>query len=215
VGVHGDLRGRVLGRADEDLLRGEHKVDGLAEALGIELAVLALEAHEVQAREVARGVVEAHVFTAGVAAVDAAAHRPGVPIVDRGVELHAGVAAGPRGLGDLAEELAGLHGLDRVAGAHSLEVPVLVRQRRAHEVVGRANGVVRVLELDGLPRLAVEAHVVALLAKRPGLLLFLGLAPDELAEVGVIGVEDDHLRRAPRRATRLDRAGDGVRAAHE
>ena len=64
MGVHGDLRGRVLGRADEDLLRGEHKVDGLAEALGIELAVLALEAHEVQAREVAGGVVQAHVLAA-------------------------------------------------------------------------------------------------------------------------------------------------------
>ena len=41
------------------------------------------------------------------------------------------------------------------------------------------------------------------------------LAPDELFDVGVVGVEDDHLRRAARLAARLDRAGRRVGAAHE
>jgi hypothetical protein len=31
----------------------------------------------------------------------------------------------------------------------------------------------------------------------------------------MVDVEDDHLRRAPRLAARLDRAGGGVGAAHE
>src|SRR5207247_1472064 len=104
---------------------------------------------------------------------------------------------------------------ERLARGDGLERPVFVRERRAHEVVGRADRVVRVLELDRLPRLAVQTHVVALLAEGPGLLLFLRLAPDELAYVRVVGVENDHLRRAPRRAARLDRAGDGIGAAHE
>src|SRR6185503_13241985 len=141
--------------------------------------------------------------------------RRRVPVVDRRVELHARVAALPRRLRDLAEERLRVHGLDRRPVRARGERPVLAGDGLLHELVGRADRVVGVLELDALPGLAVEAHVVAHLAERPGLLLFLGLAPDELAYVGVIRVEHDHLRRAPRRAARLDRAGDGVGAAHE
>src|SRR5207302_7045502 len=41
------------------------------------------------------------------------------------------------------------------------------------------------------------------------------LAPDELLHVGVVDVEDDHLRGPPRLPARLDRSRGGVRAAHE
>src|SRR6266498_180083 len=41
------------------------------------------------------------------------------------------------------------------------------------------------------------------------------LAPDELFDVRMVGVEDDHLRRAPCLAAGLDRAGGRVGAAHE
>src|SRR5207248_11269930 len=47
------------------------------------------------------------------------------------------------------------------------------------------------------------------------LALLLRLAPDELVDVGMVDVEDDHLRRAPRLAAGLDRPGRRVRAAHE
>ena len=40
---------------------------------------------------------------------------------------------------------------------------------------------------------AVEVHVEAGVAQDPGLALLLGLAPDELLDVGVVDVEDDHL----------------------
>jgi hypothetical protein len=41
-------------------------------------------------------------------------------------------------------------------------------------------------------------------------LLFLDLPGDELFDVRMIEVEDDHLGRPPRRAARLDRAGCAV-----
>src|SRR5207248_8818896 len=47
------------------------------------------------------------------------------------------------------------------------------------------------------------------------LALLLRLAPDELVDVGMVDVEDDHLRRAPRLAAGLDRPGGRVGAAHE
>src|SRR5581483_10434401 len=152
---------------------------------------------------------------ARVRAVDAPGCRAGVPVVDRRVELHARIAALPGRLRDLAEQPARVEGLDRRAVDARGERPFLARERLAHEVVRRADRVVGVLELDRLPGLAVEAHVVARLAERPGLLLFLRLAPYELAHVRMVGVEDHHLRGAARRPARLDRAGDGVGAAHE
>ena len=62
---------------------------------------------------------------------------------------------------------------------------------------------------------AVEVHVEAGVAQRPGLALLDRLAPHELFDVGVVDVEDDHLGGAPRLAARLDRAGRRVGAAHE
>ena len=111
----GDLLGRVVGVADEDLLRGEHDLDGGLEALDVERAVVVEELQQVEAGEVARRVVEVHVLAARVAAVDAAGVRRRVPTVDRRVELHAGVGALPRGLGDLAQEFARLDRLDDLA----------------------------------------------------------------------------------------------------
>src|SRR5581483_12136583 len=58
-------------------------------------------------------------------------------------------------------------------------------------------------------------HVVAGLLEDARLLLLLGLAPDELLDVGVVDVEDDHLRGTARLATRLDRAGRRVGPPHE
>ena len=52
-------------------------------------------------------------------------------------------------------------------------------------------------------------------AQRGGLVLLVRLAPDEVADVRVVDVEHDHLRRAARLAAGLDRAGPGVGPAHE
>ena len=133
--------------------------------------------------------------------------RARVPLVDRGVVLHAGVGALPRGLRDLAHQLAGAHRLDRLAGRDGLQLPVLVLLERPHELVGHPNRVVRVLVLDRVRVLAVEVHVEPGVAQRTRLVLLVGLAPDEVADVGVVDVEDHHLRRATRLAAGLDRAG--------
>jgi hypothetical protein len=44
---------------------------------------------------------------------------------------------------------------------------------------------------------------------------FLGLALDEVDDVGMVDVEDDHLGGATSLAAGLDDAGEGVKAAHE
>ena len=142
--------------------------------------------------------------------------RARVPLVDRRVVLDARVGAAPRGLGDLAHELARLQRLaDRLAGLAGEQAPLVVGLDGVHELVGDADRVVRVLVLDRREAVAVDRHVEPGVAQRGGLVLLLGLAPDELADVRVVDVEDDHLGRAPRLAAGLDRAGPRVGAAHE
>ena len=57
-----DLLRRVVGPADEDLLGGEHHLDGVPEALDVEAVVVAEELEQVDRRQVARRVVEVDVL---------------------------------------------------------------------------------------------------------------------------------------------------------
>ena len=106
--------------------------------------------------------------------------------------------------------LTGRLALDGFGGEHLVAVDGM------HELVGDADGVVGVLEEDAGVGLGVGAGaVVASLHEVPGLLLFLDLALDEVFDVGVVDVEDDHLGGAAGLAAGLDDPGEGVEAAHE
>ena len=155
------------------------------------------------------------VLAARVRCVDPAGVRRGVPVVDRRVELHAGVGALPRGLRDLVHEVARLDRLDDLAGGHCPQVPVGVVDDRLHERVGDPHRVVGVLVLRRVTVATVEVHVEAGIAQHACLALLDRLAPDEVRDVRMVGVEDHHLGGAPRPATRLDRAGRRVGAPHE
>ena len=213
--VLGDLLGRVAGEADQDLLREEDDVDRVGEVVDVEGAVLVAELHQVERGEVAGRVVDRHVLGARVRRGDRTGVRVRVPAVDRRVVLDARIGALPGGVGDLIHQLAGLDGLDRLAVDAADQVPVLVVLDGLHELVGDPDRVVGVLELDRGEGVRVQAHVEVGGLQRGGLLLLVGLAPDELLDVRVVDVEHDHLGRAAGAAAGLDRAGPGVGAAHE
>ena len=206
---------RVAGVVDQDFLRGDEDIDRVAIGFHVEGAV-GRELQQVQAGQVAGGVVEEHVFRARVAGVDAGRVLRSVPAIDRGVVLHAGIAAAPGGVGDLVEQIFGfevLHGASVFDGAGGEAV---VAQDRVHEVVGDADGVVGVLEEDGRVGIGIGRRaVVSRSDQRVRLGFFFRLALDEVDDIGVVNVEDDHLGGAARLAARLDDAGEGVKAFHE
>ena len=210
-----DRLGREVGEADGDVHRGDDHLDGLREELGVEGVVVLEELQQVQRRQVARGVVEAHVLRARVGRGDPPGLGVGVPVVDGAVVLQARVGALPRGGGDLAEQLAGVDGLDDLTGAARAQPELGALLDGAHELVRDAHRVVGVLVLHRGDVLAAEVHVEAGVAQRADLVLLARLGGDELLDVGVVDVEHDHLGRTTRRAAGLDGARGGVGAAHK
>ena len=66
------------------------------------------ELQQVQRGEIAGRVVQEHIFGARIGGADFAAGRAGVPVVDGGVELQAGIGRGPGGIADLFPQVAGV-----------------------------------------------------------------------------------------------------------
>ena len=85
----------------------------------------------------------------GLEARIGAGRRAGVPVVDGGVELHAGIGRRPGGIADLFPEVAGLQRLHHLAVLAGGEVPVAVGLDGAQEIVLERDGVVGVLAGDG------------------------------------------------------------------
>ena len=88
-----DLFGGIAGVVDDDLLSQDQDRYGMAERLGVELSVRLQELHQVQRGQIAGRVVEEDVLGAGVASVDGAGVGTGVPLIESGLELQAGIAA--------------------------------------------------------------------------------------------------------------------------
>src|SRR5680860_913411 len=159
--------------------------------------------------------MEVHVVGARIRRGDAACFGGGVPVVDRTVVLDAGVGARPRGLGDVVPEALGVDGLDDLAAGAGTQAELPAFFDGAHELVVDADRVIGVLVLHAGDVDATEVHVIAGIAEDTDLVLFVFLGVDELGDVGVVDVENDHLRRAAGGATGLDGACRGVGSAHE
>ena len=146
--VFADRLGRVGGVGDEDLLAREADVDGALQALHVERPLRGLELHQVQRQEVACRVVEENELRARVGGVDPARVGHHVPVLDRGVELKAWVAADPRRVSNLAPQVTRLVGVDGPAADDGLRLPLFVVDDSPHEVIGHTDRVIGVLELD-------------------------------------------------------------------
>src|SRR6478672_12754323 len=106
------------------------------------------ELQKIQAGQVAGGIVEEHVFAAGIAGVNAGRVLRGVPAIDCRVVLHARIAAVPGCFGDLVQEFLGFVRLYYGVIGDAAGGEIGVADYGVHEVVGHADRVVGVLEKD-------------------------------------------------------------------
>ena len=181
----------------------------------VKLAVGTEVLHQVERSQVAGRVVQEHVLRARIRRVDAVGGLAGMPAIHGGVVLHAGIAAAPGGIRHFAQQVARAEFFAGLAVVDVASPPVAIFFYCPHEVVGDAYGVVGVLEEDRGVSLAVDRLIVTLLDQHVGFALFLGLGLDELHDVRVIDVEDDHFGGAARLAAALDDAGKSVETLHE
>src|SRR5690606_24670924 len=110
--------------------------------------------------EVTGRVVEEHIFRARIGRVDRAGLGGGVPLVDGRVVLDAGIGGSPGGIADLFPQIAGFEGLGDLAGLAGGQVPLAIVFNGAREVVGDADGVVRVLARNGEVGFGIPIGVV-------------------------------------------------------
>ncbi len=218
VGVLRDFGGRIGREVDQDFLRHEEDADCVAIALDVERSVLGEELGEIERRQIARRIIEEHIFGARVRRIDRSGVRASVPAVDRAVVLHARIGAPPRGLGQQVPQLFGVQCFDDFAGGARVRLPHSARERGTHELVGDPDGVVRILSTDRVVGVTVEVGGVARLDEGLRFLLFAYFPGDEVDDLGVVHVEADHLRRSARGPTRLGRTRRAVEyfeEAHE
>ena len=114
----------------------------MAEVLQLELAVGREKSGEVERCQIARRIVEKHVFGTRIGGIDTAVFRTGMPFVDGGVVLRAGVRANPGSPSNLIPEIPRLNGLGDFAVDPSLELPIAIRLQHRKEIIGNAYAIV-------------------------------------------------------------------------
>ena len=121
----------------------------MAERLEIKgVRIRRFEFEEVEGGEIARRVVEEHIFRARVRRDDRTRGRAGVPVVDRCVKLQSGVGAGPGGAADLVPQISRLHYLDGGSVKPRGQSPIAIGFNGPQKLVCDANRIVRVLPGD-------------------------------------------------------------------
>jgi hypothetical protein len=152
------------------------------------------ELRDVERAEVARLVRQERLLAARIGRLDLAQRRRrvGRARVDAIDEDHARIARAPRGAHDALEHLARGQAADHLLGVRVDEVVLLAVDQGLHERVGHGHGDVEVRDP------AIE------------------LAVDELEDVGMIDLQDPHVRAAPRPALlhRLRRAIEHAQEGH-
>src|SRR5579875_1270633 len=133
---------------------------------------LVIELEQIERSQVARRVVEKHVFRARVRGTDAAVRWTSVPFIDGGIELHSRISARPGSEGDLVPKIAGPHGFGRYGRPAFLarlfffgtpiQMPRTILLYRFHKLIRDAHRVITGLPGNGSVGLRVPVRVIFL-----------------------------------------------------
>ncbi len=139
----------------------------------------------------------------------------GVPGVDGGIELHAGVTTDVGAFGNFTQDLTGVFLFARVAVADVAGPVVLTFDGGVHEFIPDAHREVFILIHHGAVGVAVVGSIVSLFDECPGFFLFDGFGFNEFLDVRVPVFQGVHFCRSPGFAAGFDDVGDLVVNAEE
>ena len=157
MAIAGNPLGWITGMVHQDFLGHEENPAGRCEPLNVKAAVGPAKLHQIDARQIAGCVVEKHVFAARIRGVDPPGIGAGMPAIDRGVVLHAGIAALP---GALRHPFKHIPGLETWAGLGRIRDPAggprVVAIDRFHELVREPNRKIGILKQNRTIGLTIE-----------------------------------------------------------
>ena len=177
---------------------------GCTEPLNVKRIIFSQEFDEIDAGEVASGIVKEQILTARIAGVNPSCLLASVPFLNSIVKLHARVGASPRRMRDFVHEVPRVILGGDFATRAIRRLPRIALEIRIHEDIRDADGVVAVLPTDGAVCLAVE------ICRIPGgdeclRLLFLTQFPLNIVNnLRMLHVENHHFRGTSRCPTGLD-----------
>ena len=210
--------GGVAREIDQYLLGKNRQRHRRTKVVHLERLILGIdEGHQVQARQIAGRIVQEHIFGTGVTRIDATRGLHRIPAIDRAVVLNSRIATEMGGLGHFIQKFLGLECLKSGSLGHRPSIPGPILLGGTHELILDTHRVIGVLEIDGVISSAghIETAVIACINQRPGLLLLVRLAADELPNVRVFGIQDHHFGGAAGLTTRLNHPGKSIEAPHE
>ena len=138
------------------------------------------KAPEIQAGKVTCGIIKEHVLRTGVTGIDTAAFRTGVPVIDRCIELQAGIGALPGTHHDLIPKVTGSDRACMSACCPLFQLPQFIIFNSFHERIGDSDGIVRVLTGHRLIRFRFIMSVVLIEVERCKSLIHKRKYPDDI-----------------------------------
>ena len=133
--VFGNLRGWVGRVVYHNFLSRNEDTHSCLETLHIETGILSLEFHKIQGREVACGVVQEHVFRAGVGRMNGFRPLAGMPFLDRSIILQTRIPADVRAFCDAMQQIRSALLLKVFLSCHCLGPPFAIMDGSIHEFV--------------------------------------------------------------------------------
>ena len=118
-----------------------------------------IELQQIDRRQIARRVVEEHVFTARITRIDSSAFWARVPSIDCRIELDTRVCTVPCSFVDLSPKFSRIERLRNFAIGTANEIPISVGVYGVHELVAESYGVVGILTAHGVIRFTVEVII--------------------------------------------------------
>ncbi|OPZ97138.1 MAG: hypothetical protein BWY71_01713 [Planctomycetes bacterium ADurb.Bin412] len=189
-----NLRGGVTAVIDQQFLRDNQNPNRLLQALDIDAAVVPAELHQIQAGQIARGIVQEHIFAARVAGIDPSGFRAGVPVVDGRVILYPRIAAYMRAVRDQIHHFVGIIGIHRLTGCYPDGLKATAGLHRLHKLIRQPHREIGILEHDTAIGLAVETAIISLFNQGPGFLFFFDFAGNKFLDIRVVNFQRLHLR---------------------
>src|SRR3989339_724287 len=138
-----------------------------------------------------------------------------MPFVNNRIVLHTWVSTLPSCVCHHVHELTRLPSFDRSSRNHRVCGPIAIGLNGFHKLVGHTYRVVGILKRNRSIRSPIHGSVIPCVHERPCFLFFIHLAHDEIVNVWVVDIQNNHLCRTTCFSSTLDHTSNRIQSLHK